>query len=306
MNKIFKDFFVFSKKELNGLFVFFILLLLVVFAPHVYSYFHPSEVYDYSEFKKEVAIFRASAIKNEPYTNRYSQTDNYTASAITTDKLFNFNPNNLAVSDWQKLGLSEKQIKVIKNFESKGGKFYRKEDLKKIYSIKADDYAKLEPFIIIPENANAYKINFRSAEIKKDIQPLKLIDINTADSVQFESLNGIGPAFASRIIKYRSRLGGFYQKEQLKEVYGLDSIVYQKVISQLTLDPTAINQIPINTVMFDDLKTHPYLSYKQVNAIIQYRKQHGNFKSINDMKAILILNENVLRKIEPYLSFGSK
>ena len=50
------------------------------------------------------------------------------------------------------------------------------------------------------------------------------IDINTADSTAWVALNGIGPGFAKRIITYREKLGGFYQVDQLKEVYGLDSV----------------------------------------------------------------------------------
>ena len=305
MNKNFKDFFVFSKKELNGLLVFAILLVSIALAPVIYSLFVPPQVYDHAAFEKEIAAFMASASKKE--TNRYrpflrEEVENRELSG----ELFSFNPNNLSVSDWQRLGLSERQIKVIKNFEAKGGRFYKKEDLRKIYSIKASDYQRLEPFITIPENKNAYKSRYEKATYKKpDTKSSVVVDLNSADSAQLENLSGIGPTFATRIIKYRNRLGGFCRKEQLKEIYGIDSVLYQKIVDRLVIHSASIKQIPINAATFEDFKKHPYLTYKQMNAIIQYRKQHGNYKSLDDLKPIAILNENVLNKIGPYLSFNT-
>jgi competence protein ComEA len=47
----------------------------------------------------------------------------------------------------------------------------------------------------------------------------------------------------------------------------------------------------------------PYLNYKQVNAIVEYRKQHGEYASIGDLKNIAIIDADILRKIGPYLVF---
>ena len=41
-----------------------------------------------------------------------------------------------------------------------------------------------------------------------------------------------------------------------------------------------------------------------MNAVIQYRKQHGSYRSLGDLKKIAIMNEGILRKIEPYLIFN--
>lgn len=301
MIKYLKDFFGFSKKELNGLLVLCLLILTAALAPVVYVYFVPPETYDYTAFSKEVAAFRASAkIKPAYYKSEsYSKTDDKKRSPM----LFSFNPNGLSEGLWQKLGLSDRQIKVIKNFESKGGKFYRKEDLKKIYSIKEEDYAMLEPYINIPEKG--FTNRDKPAFEKKFEAPrtIKVIELNTADSVSLESLNGVGPAFASRIIKYRSRLGGFHTKEQLKEVYGIDSTVYRKLENQITVNQSSVQPVSINTATFEVLKKHPYLSYKQINAIIQYRKQHGFYKNLADLKKIIILNDELISKMAPYLSF---
>ncbi|NDF99641.1 MAG: helix-hairpin-helix domain-containing protein, partial [Chitinophagia bacterium] len=52
------------------------------------------------------------------------------------------------------------------------------------------------------------------------------MSLNESDSVSLEKLPGIGPVLASRIIRYREKLGGFYHRSQLREVYGIDDSLY--------------------------------------------------------------------------------
>jgi competence protein ComEA len=303
MFKWIKEYFELSKKEFNGMVVLCILIFLIALAPEIYSLFREEPKYDYSVVKKEIDAFYASEIKKPK--------DNKTRSEISEHKAlpryFQFNPNNLDAASWLKLGLSERQVKVIKNFESKGGRFYRPTDLKKIYSISAEEYEKLEPFINIPVS-KSYKTTYPKKDYHNGWKPyskpaLVMIELNSADSVQLESLKGIGGAFASRIIKYRKRLGGFVSKEQLLEVYGMDSVKYNAFKDRIALNPGDIKKLSINNATFEDLKRFPYLSYKQINAIIQYRKQHGSYLSITDLKNVLILNDGVIGKIAPYLTF---
>ncbi|MFZ4102277.1 MAG: ComEA family DNA-binding protein, partial [Sphingobacterium thalpophilum] len=129
-------------------------------------------------------------------------------------------------------------------------------------------------------------------------------EINAADSLELERIRGIGPAFALRIIKFRRRLGGFYRKEQLLEVYGMDSLKYDQLKDQIQVNTGLVRRLNINTFTFEEIRHHPYLTYKQMNAIIQYRTQHGLYKSIDDLRKIAILNEEIIRKIEPYFSFN--
>jgi competence protein ComEA len=137
----------------------------------------------------------------------------------------------------------------------------------------------------------------------KSSKPKAFVELNTADSAHLTAIDGIGPAFAKRIIYYRERIGGFISKEQLKEVFGIDELKYKQVKDQVKVDASRIHYIKINTITFDKLRLMPYLNYKQVSAVIEYRKQHSNYTSIDDVKNIAIIDEVILRKIEPYLSF---
>jgi competence ComEA-like helix-hairpin-helix protein len=211
----------------------------------------------------------------------------------THPTLFVFNPNNLPAEQWKQLGLSDRQISIIKHFETKGGHFYKKEDVKKIYGITANDYTRLEPYINIPGTEHT----------SNKLAVGEVIELNSADSARLTRVRGIGPAFAQRIVEYRKRLGGFLNKEQLKEVYGIDTAKYAEIKNQVSINPTHIIKIKINEVDFEGLRKFPYLTNKQTNAVIQYRKQHGDYQALADMRNIAILDEVILRKIAPYIVF---
>lgn len=141
------------------------------------------------------------------------------------------------------------------------------------------------------------------AYVSNKLKPGATIELNAADSAQLTTVHGIGASFAIRIIRYRNRIGGFYKKEQLMEVYELDSTKYAEIKDQLTVNPSAIIKVNINAISFASLRQSPYLSYKQASAIIEYRTQHGNYNSIDDVGNVAIITPDVLHKIEPYIKF---
>ena len=142
------------------------------------------------------------------------------------------------------------------------------------------------------------------AYVSNKLKPGATIELNAADSAQLTTVHGIGASFAIRIIRYRNRIGGFYKKEQLMEVYELDSTKYAEIKDQLTVNPSAIIKVNINAISFASLRQSPYLSYKQASAIIEYRTQHGNYNSIDDVGNVVIITPDVLHKIEPYIKFN--
>jgi competence protein ComEA len=271
-----KNYLSLTKKEWNGMVVLLVLIALVLIAPYVYQWLRKDNTINVTEFNTAVAALNKAnpRLLNGPEPPK--------------NGLFKFDPNTASADDWQRLGITAKQAAIIKNYTSKGGRFRKAEDLQKIYGLSKVDYAKLAPFIIIP---------------KENIRAIVVVELNAADSSKLTSIDGIGGAFAKRIIYYRERLGGFITKEQLKEVYGIDALKYDEIKNQVKVDAGRIRKININTISFDKLRLMPYLNYKQVNAIIEYRKQHGDYTSTGDLKNIAIIDDDILRKIEPYLVF---
>lgn len=289
----FRDYFGFSKKEMNGIYVLLLLIFILMLLPFVFQTEVNGDRINIARYKQQITEFEQSVKTERAYS--YRDTKPGTSDIASKAIYFPFNPNGLSETEWRKLGLSEKQIRVIKNYEAKGGKFYRKEDVQKMYVISPQTYQKLEPYIRIPVSS--------PSSVKSTKANMPLIDLNLADSAQLQSIKGLGPVFASRIIRYRDRLGGFYSKDQLREVFGLDSSKFAQWTPQFKLSISNLRKINVNTAEFNDFKKHPYLNYKQVNAIIQYRKQHGEFHALSDLSKIALLNAEILRKLEPYLQF---
>jgi competence ComEA-like helix-hairpin-helix protein len=130
------------------------------------------------------------------------------------------------------------------------------------------------------------------------------IDINTADSAAWVALNGIGPGFAKRILTYREKLGGFYQVDQLKEVYGLDSLWVKENKALLKVGGGVYRFLAINQVEWKDFK-HPYLPYGQSKVVLAYRKQHGVLKDFEALEKIQLLDLVAWKRLKPYLSFAA-
>ena len=210
---------------------------------------------------------------------------------------FNFNPNTISKNQWKQLGFAAWQIKTIFNYKSKGGSWKTKQDVKKIYGLGESNYNKLEPFILLPENAgnNIYATNKKEYNAK--------VNINTADAKELTLLKGINSEkYAAIIIKYRNSLGGFIKKEQLKEIWNLKEEIYNGFINQIVLENNNPIQLNINTATTAILMSHPYINWKTANAIVKYRKSNGIFTLVEDIKKIHLINNETYLKIAPYLN----
>ncbi len=303
MLRFLKEYFSFNKRERQGIFVLLSLILTLLLINILPPRFTNNTEFDYSEFEKEISFYEKSKTEYFDSLNNIRQKKIISESINQQIKLFEFDPNHLSAKEWKKLGLSEKQIKVIKNYKEKGGKFYKKEDLKKIYSISERKYKSLEPFITIPTKKKQHKEKQQKEIVKKpQVKKKIIIELNTTDSAGLTKLYGIGPAFSSRIIKYRNLLGGFYSKDQLLEIYGFDSTRLKMIIKNISVKPEKIKKININNAGFKELLRHPYISYELTSQIFKLRKKQGQLKNIKQLKKIGLVNDSLFQKIVPYLS----
>lgn len=230
-------------------------------------------------------------------------------------ELFHFNPNTASKADFERLGLSARTAQSIINYRNKGGKFSKPQDFKKIYTLSDSDYKRLETYIQLPkekkaiaektEDDESHIMGFAQTTTSKTDYIKKsstvTVDINEASVEDFQQLKGVGKGYAQRIINYRNKLGGFTTTSQLKEVYGLPRETYEDIKNQLVIKSKTIAKININTATYEDLVTHPYIDSKRANTIVKYRKQHGNFKSVDDLAKIYAISKSTLKIIKPYL-----
>ena len=261
---------------------------------------------DFTGFAKEIQTFevyadslaQAEAYKKQNEHFDYNNSDKSFAEIKLTP--FSFNPNELQSEQWEELGLSEKQIKVLMNYKAKGGKFYKKEDFKKMFCISTEEYNILEPYITIPERDNKQQ----PIKYETKTKPLFIVEINTADTNDLQEIKGIGSAFARRIAKYRDLLGGFIKKEQLLEVFGMDSARYAQIQSSFTINTSNIQKININKASIQDLKKHPYFDYYLAKSIVMYRTKNGDYKSVSDIKKANLIYDDFYDRVSAYLTIN--
>ncbi len=312
IQKILKDYFTFTRKERIASIVLIVVILGIFFLPKLVNSFTTKQkpAADTS-WMQTVAALRTEQTTEEntryekddnPDQYTYQKTTGYTAAA--KGELFEFDPNTLSAEGWVRLGVKEKTVHTIQNYLSKGGHFYKPEDVKKIYGMYDDLYERLAPYIrITAANTNTETRTYTpSAQKPEYTKTNRTVDLNNADTTALIALPGIGSKLAFRIINFRDKLGGFYSIEQVKETYGLPDSTFQKIKPFLQLKNTEVHKFNINTATKDELKVHPYIKWNLANAIVEYRNQHGNYNSIEDLKKITIITDDVYQKIAPYFT----
>ncbi len=302
MKQFIRDYLTFNRRERNGVFVLLLIIVSLIIYLNVSQYFVEPVKVDFIKFETEIDSLNASLKAATDSTENYSKTNykRFDKNKKRNVELFTFNPNTISDKDWQRLGLSEKQIHTIKNYLSKGGKFRKKEDLKKMYCVKEDLYLMWEPYISIPTEIKKDTFKNRYPKFEKAKTEILMVELNSADSIQLIKLKGIGPFYAKSILKYRNLLGGFATKEQLLEVWKFDKEKFDAIEKYITVDTSTIKKININTCTANELK-HPYINWNIANAIISYRTKHGKFKTVEEIKKTDLVDDETLRKIAPYL-----
>lgn len=296
LTKAIRNFFGTTRAQTNGFVALLILVTVVVFSQPVMRWWTSSQPRDFSKDRKTLDSLTVVWHTVEAKT---------TAVAAKTDRvLFDFDPNLIGKEQFIALGLSEKLATRIINYRNKGGKFRLKADLKKMHGMDSILYQSLYPHISLPEEAA--KPTFENKDTGTRFKPKEKpqpFDLNEADTTQLQKIYGIGSKLAQRIVKYRDKLGGFISSDQLNEVYGLDSAVVEKLVAASYLpDKPAVKTINLNSADEKMLAAHPYFGRKIASAIVAYRFQHGNFKSVDDLGKIPLIDKNNLGKVLPYVT----
>jgi len=197
-------------------------------------------------------------------------------------------------------------VKNIVNYRKKGGVYNKKDDLKKLYGIDEELYAKLASYIQLPdsfvyEGKQEWKGNNDSESVPKEVVQ---VDINTSTPEELQRVSGIGELYAKTIIERRTELGGFYSNVQLDEVYGLSPETIATIIPQLVFDSKSVKLLAINTLEYEDLAKHPYLSYKEARAVVNYIDQHGGFTEAKQLEELHIFQGKNISRLLPYLDLN--
>jgi len=228
-----------------------------------------------------------------------------------------FNPNKIAYEDWRQMGVPGKLAHRIENYKEAGGHFYEKSDLKSIYGMPDSLYQQLAPYIRLPKAAEPSGNETAKAEPPKDTaekaekrpgseseKAQKRVAINSADTGELKTINGIGDFFAKEIVKLRDQFGGFHDKSQLTRIYRLDSAHLAQIAPALRIDSSNIQPLSFRDSSFKAFLRHPYLNYPAVKALFDYKDKQDSItqRMIQRLDKEQVIGQKRFRQIRPSLA----
>jgi len=281
----------FSKKSKRAIILFIVLLFIIVIIPRIYSTFKPKSTVEVqfsdSSITRFHPIIKFDDYKRNSFKKRFK---------LPPTK---FDPNTYSISDWMNLGLTQKQAIAVLKFGKYG--FKSNQQLEKVFVIPKELFSMIKDSTFYSSNSNSFIKSTSTTELK-EVKKAIQIELNTASESELITIPGIGPFFASNIIKQREKLGGFFQLEQLLDIWKFSPELIEQIKPYVTINPNNLRTLNINTASVVEIKAHPYMTWNIANSIVKIRKQKGNFTSINEIKESVLVSEELFNKLKPYLT----
>ena len=286
-----------SKRNRRGLLWVVLLTVIIAISPRVISAFSLNEepIISFQEMKQIHQDFVVSVKKEK--TRKYKSFKS--KFSVPNEKV---NPNELSTQDWKELGLSQKQADIVVKFSKRG--LRSNSDLKKIYVFPKELFNLIKDSLFYPKTESHAYNNSSEYDVEKAKKEYSqvLVDISIADQEELETIPGIGPFFAKKILDYRNSLGGFVSKSQLLEIWKFDEQKLNEIDEYLVLSKREIQKININSTELEELKNHPYISYSVANSIIKMRETNGKYSDVGEIKKSKLISEELYQKIVRYIT----
>jgi competence protein ComEA len=319
-----RRYFGFSRTETRGFVLLLILLLVVAVLPLLLRpadpvYLPEADQRQLNGWAKELVgrMAAADSAGRQKYAERRSSYGATRYPQVAQVKLAPFDPNTLTALDWEARGVPHFVAGRIVNYGQKAGGFKAKAQVQRIYGLPDSVYQRLAPFMQLPDElpgrtgfaaAGGGKAPFGAASspsrFARKPAHLQPFDLNLADTTQLQQIKGIGRGRAKWIVLRRNELGGYVDEAQLADVFVLrdapdlvDSLRKYTFVAP-GFAPRPVN---INSATFDELWTHPYVGKPLARLIVAFRKQHGPYKTPEDLRQIKILKEESFVKLRPYV-----
>ena len=287
----FKSHFVFNRSQQIGI---FLLVVIIVVLQLVYHFV------DLSENNIPTGLNEQDLILFQKKIDSVKLAD----SAVKTVKIFPFNPNLITDYKGYTLGMSPEEIDRLHAYRAQDKWVNSSEEFQQITKISDSLLQKISPYFKFPDWVTSKNSPVRlkvSNSVKKAFEDK--IDLNTATAEDLMMLNGIGEVLSGRIVNYRNKIGGFLNDLQLKDIYGLNYELREKIQSYYTVkSPPEIKIFSINQASVTELSGIPYINYELAREIVNYRLLHEKISSFEELAKIKEFPSEKIERIALYLS----
>jgi len=283
-------------------------------------------VYIYSWQKPEKSVSRQKDFPS--YAQRKTSGSRPVVYAVAEEEVetFPFDPNTADSTTLLRLGLAPWQVRAIYKYRAKHGRYHTPEEFKRLPGMTYELWERLGPqvriarrFQYIDETEMLLSSSERKAlqgreaekivvshqkdsvsERSRKFDTVTQVDINIADTTELMRIPGIGTYRANKIVEYRRKLGGFRNAEQVMEACAMPDEVLQWV--KVSAD-APVRKVNVNKLSLQRLMNHPYISFYQARAIVEYRKAYGDIKGIENLKGLEGFTPLKIEKLQAYLEF---
>jgi len=243
------DYFIFSKKEKRGVWVLGILLTISFTWSGLLSYRNNAIPNQQKQWSK----LQYKSFNKRPYVSR--------ESTSLPASFFVFDPNTIDSQQALLLGMSSRQAKTLLKFRSRGGRFYKKEDIFKLYGLDSLLANALVPFIQIQSPTRKEK--------------LWTINLNEASVLEWKQKTDLTDLQIQNMQQYQKKKGLFYSIYELPKVYGITDSLFQVLKPHLRVDKNVKNILNSRTMNFNQWKSLDLFSDQQIFQILALRKKQG-------------------------------
>lgn len=292
LKKYLREYFSYSASEKRGLLVLLLLLLLVFIVPQVVS-----------SFKQETQLFNIDEQKRiDSLVTILQSSKGIKGKKKRAVRLTYFDPNKVSKKTLLELGFTNYQSSNLIRFRERGGKFYRKTDLLKIYGVDSVDLARLDTCIVIKSS----KKKKRKKDVKSPQYKLNEFDPNTISVSEWQDL-GVDKRISKRIKKYLATGAQFKEPNDLLNIYGLSKSKADELIPFVRIKPKDKIEEPvpilidINTADTTEFKTIRGIGTVLASRIHKYRETLGGFHSLGQIKEVYGISEEKFEKISDFI-----
>ena len=317
--KLFRDFFFYTRNQRRGI----LLLVAAIVAvwtvnwwlrpaersfPQTDAAYMDSLMADYKDFLASVKY------QDSIQEQRFKSQD----KPANQPELRPFDPNKADSALLCRIGLPGWMARNVVRYRQKGGVFRKPEDFRRIYGMTDERFEMLRPYIRIarrdtattPATADKIQPDTTSKDsTRKPAIPLfqhvrkypagTIIELNQADTTELKKIPGVGSVIARMIVKYRTRLGGYYSVSQLKDI----RLRADLLEPWFSVDTTAIRRINLNKGGTAFLRRHPYINFYQARAIVEWRKEHGPLKDLTPFEQHPDFTKEDLERLGHYVCY---
>lgn len=237
---------------------------------------------------------------------------------IVAGQLCAFDPNTVDSLTLVSFGLKTWKVRNFLHYRAAGKVFRSAEDLGDTYGWTDADVERLSPYVHIAPQYQRTKIKSRveKERTQTDSVPsstslsrtytsskfrsLTKVNVNAADTALLRRIPGIGEKISLAIVDYRQRLGGYHSVQQLLEI----KIVSPELLEWFEIPSSStVQHFNLNKASFQALNSHPYISYEQAKALLQYIRLYGDVKDAENLLATGIFTKDELEKLRPYIVY---